>query len=80
MKVCRSECLIDMMCYLLECFYILVLLIYFVEWYVFVKLLISEDLMILKKVFQVWGIGILEIIFGVVGGVWFIFYILKEEV
>lgn len=79
MKVRRSERLIDMTRYLLERPHTLVSLTYFAERYASAKSSISEDLTILKKVFQAWGTGILETIPGAAGGARFIPYILKEE-
>ncbi|GAB7168701.1 pur operon repressor [Lactiplantibacillus plantarum] len=52
---------------------------YFAERYASAKSSISEDLTILKKVFQARGTGILETIPGAAGGARFIPYILKEE-
>lgn len=57
----------------------LVSLTYFAERYASAKSSISEDLTILKKVFQARGTGILETIPGAAGGARFIPYILKEE-
>ncbi|MCG0677430.1 purine operon repressor [Lactiplantibacillus plantarum] len=79
MKVRRSERLIDMTRYLLERPHTLVSLTYFAERYASAKSSISEDLTILKKVFQAQGTGILETIPGAAGGARFIPYILKEE-
>lgn len=79
MKVRRSERLIDMTRYLLERPHTLVSLTYFAERYASAKSSISEDLTILKKVFQARGTGILETIPGAAGGARFIPYILKEE-
>lgn len=41
----------------------------FVECYGLVKFFISEDLVIIKKIFEDRGIGMFEIVLGVVGGV-----------
>ncbi|KRL33617.1 pur operon repressor [Lactiplantibacillus argentoratensis DSM 16365] len=65
--------------YLLERPHTLVSLTYFAERYASAKSSISEDLTILKKVFQARGTGILETIPGAAGGARFIPYILKEE-
>lgn len=48
MKFCCSGRLVDLINYLLIYLYELILLIFFFEWYEFVKLLISEDLIIIK--------------------------------
>lgn len=79
MKVRRSDRLIDMTSYFLNNPHKLVSLTYFAKRYESAKSSISEDLAIIKRTFNVRGIGVLETIPGAAGGARFIPSIVEEE-
>lgn len=79
MKYRRSERLVDMTNYLLTHPRELVSLTFFAERYDSAKSSISEDLAIIKKMFEYKGIGSLETIPGAAGGVRFFVKIKEEE-
>lgn len=80
MKVRCSNWLVDMMCYLFEYFCELVFLKYFGECYGLVKFLIFEDLSIIWIILVDWGVGCLEILLGVFGGVCLMLLYVEENV
>lgn len=71
MKYRRSERLIDMTHYLLEHPRKLIPLTFFAERYSSAKSSISEDLAIIKEMFEYRGIGVLQTVPGAAGGVQF---------
>lgn len=72
MKMKRSERLVDMTSYLLDNPTALIPLTFFAEKYASAKSSISEDLAIIKTIFEHQGIGVLHTVAGAAGGVKFI--------
>lgn len=79
MRVKRSDRLVDMTHYFLEHPNQLISLTFFARRYESAKSSISEDLMIVKRTFSERGIGILETIPGVAGGVRYLPKMTNEE-
>ena len=79
MRVKRSDRLVDMTYYFLEHPHELISLTFFSRRYESAKSSISEDLIIVKRTFKERGIGILETIPGVAGGVRYLPKMPKEE-
>ena len=79
MKFRRSERLIDMTNYLLDHPRQLVPLTFFAERYSSAKSSISEDLAIIKEIFEERGIGTLQTVPGAAGGVKFKYKLSMEE-
>lgn len=75
----RSSRLVDMTQYLLTQPYRLIPLTYFAEKYDSAKSSISEDLVIIKDLFENQGIGLLKTVAGVAGGVKFIPKAAKDQ-
>ena len=79
MKVRRSDRLIDMTAYFLNNPHKLISLTYFAKHYESAKSSISEDLAIIKRSFNLRGLGVLETIPGAAGGARFIPSIKEDE-
>lgn len=78
-KMRRSSRLVDMTQYLLSHPYQLIPLTYFAEQYGSAKSSISEDIVIIKELFEDRGIGLLKTVAGAAGGVQFIPRVSREE-
>ncbi|MBO8172672.1 MAG: pur operon repressor [Bacillaceae bacterium] len=78
-KMRRSSRLVDMTQYLLSHPYTLIPLTYFADQYGAAKSSISEDLVIVKELFENRGIGMLKTVAGAAGGVQYIPIMKKED-